>query len=743
MDLTKIAVSIVGDASHYLRSVNMVIRETQRMTRVVTASMTGSSGIGFLAGLSLMPLMVSANLATTAIERTLRTTVSLGSEAIKIGMEFERTATAFNVLVGDAEKGRNLFREINQLALRNPFTTQQMLKSGQMLLGMGSQAQDVVPQLERLSNLAVGDPAKLSRLVYDFGEVMAYNRLDSRFLRMFATMGVGVKDFAKASGMSMAEFKAAMHNGEIGADVMIKTINQLTSAGGRFAGMNEQQMKTVSGAWSNLVETVQVLTGGTMMKIFERTGLAGTIQEVADAIREFGSSRTEGFIKFFEDLSRGLAPAKAVLMLAKELFGGWTELSGEKIGEGMVEFLFQAVTLAKELELRIRIAMTTLEGWRKQNLPPDHFLVRLDESLKKLGFAKFMDEQQDKTVASAERAWKEVFSPTTGLGYRSNIESMMKEEQRRNPDKAQDTLSLYIQEYEVFQDNLKELQKYGKTLTFLDPNATLREKRSFAFDLLRKEREARGLDPWDMEGPGAVGATAEKKPWEVIDDKLASLRKELNDLPESARKQFDQFINNVKNARRNEELSAIWNPLRYMPGGGGPLLRSDPRLRPEATEYAMKTIQDMQKGITPYDRFLNKMNLAQEAYQGPYFGKSGVVGPHGMDLSGMRLGAELTDKQRDYAVAKNYLELSQSIRHMIDSSLPRAMARDTAEAQDVINRSSQRDLSIQEEILRNVQIAADLSAQERDYLAEIANTLLGMRKDGPGVVGAKIGGRAE
>lgn len=206
--------------------------------------------------------------------------------AVRLGMEYEKSAVSFNVLTGSAEMGKKTLQDIYNLAISNPFTFRQLSHSAQMLLGLGVSADNdnMISVLSRLSDLATGDERKLQRLALAYGQVMAAGRLRGEELRQFTNVGVGIGDFSKAYGKSPAEFRADLEAGLVPASVVTKTLNQLTSIGGRFADMNAQVNKTVAGQWNQLTERAELFLAKLGAGFFEKFDVAGKIGGVSDML---------------------------------------------------------------------------------------------------------------------------------------------------------------------------------------------------------------------------------------------------------------------------------------------------------------------------------------------------------------------------------------------------------------------------------------------------------------------------
>lgn len=302
------------------------------------AGLTGGGGIGMAGGpvTAILGMIVGAGLraasaaakVTTAIVKEMSEWIWEGVKgAVKLGMEFERAEITFGVMTGDMKKGANLLGQIQTLATKTPYTTRELMGTGQMLLGMGVTPGSLIPTLNRLGDIAAGDTVRLHRLALAFGQVMSAGRFMGQELRQFTEAGVGVEDFARAAGMSAAQLRANMEAGTVGVDVMVKAINQLTGPGGRFSGLNEQVNKTVSGQWSNLVDQAEISLGKIGKSMFEKFDIAGILNKVTNALTPL-QDMIESAMSPIADWAKRAGPTVRELA---GIFGGLTGAIAETV----------------------------------------------------------------------------------------------------------------------------------------------------------------------------------------------------------------------------------------------------------------------------------------------------------------------------------------------------------------------------------------------------------------------------
>src|SRR5690606_22710003 len=91
--------------------------------------------------------------------------------ALKLAAQAEQAQVAMEVLVGSADKARTLLDALYARAGRTPFEIEGLTKATQTMLGFGIAAEEVLPDLDMLSEVAMGNKDRLQSLALAFGQV--------------------------------------------------------------------------------------------------------------------------------------------------------------------------------------------------------------------------------------------------------------------------------------------------------------------------------------------------------------------------------------------------------------------------------------------------------------------------------------------------------------------------------------------------------------------------------------------
>ena len=203
---------------------------------------------------------LNASLSGPAVQAAMAGLVAAGAGVVKVATDMERVSVAFRVMIGDSKKAQQLLKDIADMARTSPLSIAQYQKAGQTLLQFGMRAEEVLPVLDSLGNIAAGDGEKLSRLTLAFGQMQAAGRLMGQdLLQMINASFNPLLVISKQTGEGMDSLKKRMSEGAISATEVKDAFLAATGAGGTFNGMNEEISQTAAGVFATLQSEVYEL----------------------------------------------------------------------------------------------------------------------------------------------------------------------------------------------------------------------------------------------------------------------------------------------------------------------------------------------------------------------------------------------------------------------------------------------------------------------------------------------------
>jgi|GEM_PF-1619247 len=210
--------------------------------------------------------------------------LNLGKSMITMASDVENSKVAFEVLLGSAEKAKNMLGDMKKFADKTPFTFTDLQAAGKTMLGFQIPADKVMTTLKNLGDVSMGDSEKLKSMTLAFSQMSAAGKLQGQDLNQMINAGFNpLGEMARTSGKSVGYFKDQMAKGAISADMVAKAFETATAKGGPFFGMMERMSKTTAGRWSTLKDQIQTIG------ISIGTAILPTLNKLMDYISEFFS----------------------------------------------------------------------------------------------------------------------------------------------------------------------------------------------------------------------------------------------------------------------------------------------------------------------------------------------------------------------------------------------------------------------------------------------------------------------
>ena len=181
-------------------------------------------------------------------------------KVVSIRGEFQQLEVAFNTMLGSAEKADALMKQITKTAAITPFDLKGVADGAKQLLAYGVAADEVNDTLVRLGDIAAGLSLPLGDLVYLYGTTLTQGRMYTQDLRQFMGRGIPMaEELAKQFGVTKDKVGELVTAGKVGAEEFKKAIISMSSEGGKFGGLMEEQSKTITGQISNIEDAIDVM----------------------------------------------------------------------------------------------------------------------------------------------------------------------------------------------------------------------------------------------------------------------------------------------------------------------------------------------------------------------------------------------------------------------------------------------------------------------------------------------------
>lgn len=175
--------------------------------------------------------------------------------------QYELLERSIGAVLNDFEKGSQIFREQQTLALKSPFTVIDLASTTKMLAAYNFEAEELVDVSKRIADISAALGVPMERLAYNLGQIRAQTVLTARDARDFANAGLSItSELAKMYTeqeqriVSVGDVMDRMSNKMVSFTDVMKVLNRYTDEGGMFYDFQAKQAETLAGQLSNLTD---------------------------------------------------------------------------------------------------------------------------------------------------------------------------------------------------------------------------------------------------------------------------------------------------------------------------------------------------------------------------------------------------------------------------------------------------------------------------------------------------------
>jgi tape measure domain-containing protein len=187
--------------------------------------------------------------------------INFSEAAVQAFAKLESSRLVFKNLVGDAAIAKRVFEQLQDFAIKSPFTQDEIETGAKALLQFGVTADEVVPQIKILGDVSAGTGKNLGELAIIFGQIKSTGRLMGQDLLQLINAGFNpLQEISEQTGVSVRKLKQEMERGNVTFDMVAKAFETATSEGGKFYKLTEQLGTTTAGRLSTLSDEANKLS---------------------------------------------------------------------------------------------------------------------------------------------------------------------------------------------------------------------------------------------------------------------------------------------------------------------------------------------------------------------------------------------------------------------------------------------------------------------------------------------------
>lgn len=186
--------------------------------------------------------------------------VGMGKELVDIRGKYQQLEIAFTAMLKSGEKASSLMNNLIKFAAETPFGLDSAATGAKQLMAYGSQAENIIDELRMLGDVAAGTGQPLGDLVYLYGTLRTQGKAYLMDIRQFAGRGIPIyEELAKVMKINTDQVNEFVSAGKVGFKEVEQAFQNMTSNGGLYGGLMEEQSKSVLGRIEQLTDNIENL----------------------------------------------------------------------------------------------------------------------------------------------------------------------------------------------------------------------------------------------------------------------------------------------------------------------------------------------------------------------------------------------------------------------------------------------------------------------------------------------------
>ena len=248
---------------------------------------------------------------------------------VDVRAQFELQNIALRSIIQNKEKADQIFAEVQQLALKSPFSIMQLNTYTKQMAAYGVEADKLVGTTKRLADVSAGLGVDMGRLILAYGQVKTANYLRATEVRQFTEAGLNITQelanyFTELNGnmVTAGDVTEMITKRMVKFEDVAEVFKRVTSAGGMFYEMQEKQSEGLQGqiqrigdAYSIMLNDIGKSNQGTI------AGVLATVRELIKnwrVVAEYIRAAASAYLLFKAYVHRG-----AIIKVVTSLANAW------------------------------------------------------------------------------------------------------------------------------------------------------------------------------------------------------------------------------------------------------------------------------------------------------------------------------------------------------------------------------------------------------------------------------------
>lgn len=185
---------------------------------------------------------------------------------VEVRAQFELQNIALRSIIQNKEKADQIFAEVQQLALKSPFSIMQLNTYTKQMAAYGVEADKLVGVTKQLADVSAGLGVDMGRLILAYGQVKTANYLRATEVRQFTEAGLNITQelanyFTELNGkmVTAGEVTEMITKRMVKFEDVAEVFKRVTSAGGMFYEMQEKQSEGLQGQIQRIGDAYSIM----------------------------------------------------------------------------------------------------------------------------------------------------------------------------------------------------------------------------------------------------------------------------------------------------------------------------------------------------------------------------------------------------------------------------------------------------------------------------------------------------
>lgn len=185
---------------------------------------------------------------------------------VEVRAQFELQQIALRSIIQDKQKADEVFAQVQQLAMKSPFSIMQLNTYTKQIAAYGVEADKLVGTTKELADVSAGLGVDMGRLILAYGQVKTANYLRATEVRQFTEAGLNITQelanyFTELNGkmVTAGEVTDMITKRMVKFEDVAEVFHRVTSAGGMFYNMQEKQAEGIHGQMQRIGDAYSIM----------------------------------------------------------------------------------------------------------------------------------------------------------------------------------------------------------------------------------------------------------------------------------------------------------------------------------------------------------------------------------------------------------------------------------------------------------------------------------------------------